>query len=240
MAFTGAQWDPETNFFHTQFRQYSTPQGRWMTPDPAGMAVTDPSNPQSWNRYAYVNNNPINATDPLGLENIPCIDSDEIDCGGGGGCDPFFGCAPPCDPLEDPDGCIEFGGNGPLPPPSGGGGGGSNPGPVPPTAARTGGVWLDNETLGLPGGLNVHPLSLGDLFGLTPGCEFGPCGDDSSTFAGGGADPTTQIKSLYENILEHLEKIAADPENPAVQHWRAEIASWAKQILKKLEKDLVT
>jgi len=31
-----------------------------------------------------------------------------------------------------------------------------------------------SETLGLPGGLHVHPLSLGDFFGLTPGTE---CGD---------------------------------------------------------------
>jgi hypothetical protein len=39
-----------------------------MMPDPAGMAATDPTNPQSWNRYAYVLNNPLSNFDPLGLQ----------------------------------------------------------------------------------------------------------------------------------------------------------------------------
>jgi len=33
----------------------------------AGPAAVDPTNPQSWNRYAYVNNSPLRYTDPLGL-----------------------------------------------------------------------------------------------------------------------------------------------------------------------------
>jgi len=49
------------------FRRYSPVQGRWISPDPAGLGAVDPSNPQSWNRYAYVGNAPLTATDPLGL-----------------------------------------------------------------------------------------------------------------------------------------------------------------------------
>jgi hypothetical protein len=39
-----------------------------MTPDPAGLASVDPSNPQTWNpRFASVANNPSNSIDPLAL-----------------------------------------------------------------------------------------------------------------------------------------------------------------------------
>jgi RHS repeat-associated protein len=66
--FTGDERDSETGLDHTWFRQYSSSLGRWMRPDPAGLAAVDPSNPQSWNRYAYVLNNPLAYKDPLGLE----------------------------------------------------------------------------------------------------------------------------------------------------------------------------
>ncbi len=49
------------------FRRYSPVQGRWISPDPAGLGAVNPSNPQSWNRYAYVMNSPLSAVDPLGL-----------------------------------------------------------------------------------------------------------------------------------------------------------------------------
>jgi len=52
------------------FRRYNPVQGRWISPDPAGLGAVDPSNPQTWNRYAYVMNNPLNYIDPLGLG--PC------------------------------------------------------------------------------------------------------------------------------------------------------------------------
>ncbi len=42
-------------------------QGRWWTPDPAGLAAVNPANPQSWNQYAYVSNQPLSHTDPTGL-----------------------------------------------------------------------------------------------------------------------------------------------------------------------------
>ncbi len=67
LHFTGNERDPETNLDHTDFRQYSSTIGRWTTPDPGGLAVVDPTNPQSWNRYAYVLNNPLAYVDPTGL-----------------------------------------------------------------------------------------------------------------------------------------------------------------------------
>lgn len=51
-------------------RRYASTQGRWLSPDPSGTGAVDPNNPQSWNRYAYVNNSPLNAVDPNGLDCI--------------------------------------------------------------------------------------------------------------------------------------------------------------------------
>lgn len=65
--FTGQELDSESNLTRFLFRQYSSAQGRWMAPDPAGLGVAGPSNPQSWNRYSYVANSPVNANDPDGL-----------------------------------------------------------------------------------------------------------------------------------------------------------------------------
>ena len=45
-------------------RYYSASLGRFMAVDPGG--DTQPEDPQSWNKYAYVRNNPINAIDPDG------------------------------------------------------------------------------------------------------------------------------------------------------------------------------
>jgi RHS repeat-associated protein len=59
--------DTTTDTNLTLNRLQSPGLGRWMSPDPAGLVAVDPSNPQSWNRYAYVLNNPTTLTDRLGL-----------------------------------------------------------------------------------------------------------------------------------------------------------------------------
>jgi RHS repeat-associated protein len=63
--FTGMERDTETENDHTWFREYEFGLGRWLGPD---RLSGDVSNPQSLNRYAYVLNNPLSLTDPLGLE----------------------------------------------------------------------------------------------------------------------------------------------------------------------------
>jgi RHS repeat-associated protein len=67
--FTGDENDSESNTEHTQFRQLATTQGRWLSPDP-WLGSIDLTNPQSFNRYAYVGNNPVNATDRGGLDQV--------------------------------------------------------------------------------------------------------------------------------------------------------------------------
>ncbi|HET8782761.1 MAG TPA: RHS repeat-associated core domain-containing protein, partial [Pyrinomonadaceae bacterium] len=48
-------------------RQYDWQQGRFTQVDPIGMQSTSIEHPQSLNLYAYVNNDPVNNTDPDGL-----------------------------------------------------------------------------------------------------------------------------------------------------------------------------
>ena len=69
-SFTGQTQDViagSTGIYDFLLRQHSAAQGRWLVPDPAGLAVVNLTNPQTWNRYAYVANNPLSNVDPLGL-----------------------------------------------------------------------------------------------------------------------------------------------------------------------------
>ena len=52
--------------YDTPDREMHPTQGRWISPDPAGLAAVDPTSPQTWNRYAYVMNNPLGSVDPSG------------------------------------------------------------------------------------------------------------------------------------------------------------------------------
>ncbi|MGH9966714.1 MAG: RHS repeat-associated core domain-containing protein, partial [Pyrinomonadaceae bacterium] len=64
--FTSYERDTETGLDFAQARYYSNTQGRFASVDPL-MASASSGNPQSWNRYAYVGNDPLNATDPSGM-----------------------------------------------------------------------------------------------------------------------------------------------------------------------------
>ncbi len=48
-------------------RYYDRGSGRFLTVDPGGISTADPRNPGSWNRYAYVNGDPVNFNDSTGL-----------------------------------------------------------------------------------------------------------------------------------------------------------------------------
>jgi len=57
--------DDSSGLDHTWWRKYESYSGRWTSPDPyGGMSV---GNPQSLNRYSYVQNDPVNLVDPTGL-----------------------------------------------------------------------------------------------------------------------------------------------------------------------------
>jgi RHS repeat-associated protein len=64
--FTGHERDNETGLDFAQARYFASTQGRFTSPDPTLLSV-NAFNPQSWNRYTYVLNNPLLYVDPLGL-----------------------------------------------------------------------------------------------------------------------------------------------------------------------------
>jgi RHS repeat-associated protein len=73
--FTGYEKDIETGLNFAQARYQDETQGRFTSPDPV-MASASKSNPQTFNRYSYVINNPLNMTDPSGL----CPPEDDKPC----------------------------------------------------------------------------------------------------------------------------------------------------------------
>jgi RHS repeat-associated protein len=90
-SFTGQDQDVVTGsagagVYDFLFRKYDPSAGRWLSPDPLGWGAVNQADPQSLDRYAYVENQPMNATDPAGL--MLCVsgdgtffDSGNGDCG---------------------------------------------------------------------------------------------------------------------------------------------------------------
>jgi len=121
MKFTGHERDlaspagPGDDLDYMHARHYNFWTGRFLSTDPAGCG---PDNPQRWNRYAYVLNNPLTLIDPSGMKECPaefasCGDYDDIDAP-----NPYL-----------PDRSRK--------PPPGGGGGPRGPGKAPATCSPT-------------------------------------------------------------------------------------------------------
>jgi len=88
-SFTDQNQDTVSSLYDFTFRKHSHSQGRWISPDPAGVDAVDPANPQTWNRYSYVGNSPLNFVDPSGLQQKGPggggCNSDVMNCSGGAG-----------------------------------------------------------------------------------------------------------------------------------------------------------
>jgi len=67
MKFTSKERDAETGLDYFGFRYFSSAQGRWTSPDQP-FADQHPEDPQSWNMYGYVRNNPLAHVDPNGKQ----------------------------------------------------------------------------------------------------------------------------------------------------------------------------
>jgi RHS repeat-associated protein len=77
--FAETERDVATGLEHTPFRKYESGFGRWTSPDPYPGSM-NAGNPQSFNRYAYVQNDPVNFVDPSGLN----LQAPGSGCGNGG------------------------------------------------------------------------------------------------------------------------------------------------------------
>src|SRR5581483_7964213 len=110
-SFTGQSQNTENGLLTDfMYREYSSAQvGRWISPDPAGLGAVNPLNPQTWNRYAYAGNSPLDSIDPLGLDYCdvgPTSDPDECKSWGGrwtSGGDGTFDCAMDGIPMPCPE-----------------------------------------------------------------------------------------------------------------------------------------
>ena len=97
--FTGQNADTVGDMYDFPSREYHWMQGRWIEPDPAGLAAVNPTNPQSWNRYAYVVNNPTRLIDPLGLFRRVPEGCTVVGYNYGDPADPILDCNPTADGL---------------------------------------------------------------------------------------------------------------------------------------------
>jgi RHS repeat-associated protein len=59
--------DSYTGLDYANQRMYASTYGRFLTPDPMGAKAANPNDPESWNRYAYAIDDPVNRNDPNGL-----------------------------------------------------------------------------------------------------------------------------------------------------------------------------
>jgi RHS repeat-associated protein len=80
--FTGKERDAETGLDFFGARYMSSAQGRFTSPDPKQMTGRHLMNPQKWNKYVYVQNNPLTSIDPDGLDDYKIFITDSR--GGGG------------------------------------------------------------------------------------------------------------------------------------------------------------
>jgi len=91
MHLTGKERDSESGLDNFGKRYNASSMGRFMTPDPlviqrlpASTFIAHLGNPQSWNKYGYVMNNPLSLTDPTGLDfYLTCSGKDTATCQGG-------------------------------------------------------------------------------------------------------------------------------------------------------------
>jgi RHS repeat-associated protein len=96
-TFTGQKIDASDALMYYGARYYDPYLNRWTQPD---TLVPGAANPQNFNRYTYVLNNPLRYTDPTGNKTAECLPGDP-DCDPGGNLTP----PDPCETNPNGAGC---------------------------------------------------------------------------------------------------------------------------------------
>jgi RHS repeat-associated protein len=195
--YAGLDYDSGSSTDHAMFRQYTPQQGRWMSPDPYSGSY-DAGNPQSFNRYSYVMNNPVALTDPSGLDGgsasgIACI-SAVVQGGANVGSDAACAVSAVISWLFF-DSLFR----------------GSNfHGTLKPRPSTPNSGWDGNfgESLGIPTSIPQGNFGLGMALGLpSQGCEFGACGGGPMDVTPGAAVysavPYINMQS-WQQLLAHV------------------------------------
>jgi RHS repeat-associated protein len=221
-SFTGQDQDTVPSLNDFWFRRHSPSQGRWISPDPAGLGAVSPVNPQSWNRYAYVVNNPMAATDPTGMDTAdgdPCGAATGIP--GQGGCDtsgdfPSFA----NDQSGDPPSPLNI----PLPPAPMPDFGPNAPPPVP----------LLGQTASVDGGSpdDVPLFATTDANGfLFPASYSGPAANNGTPQQTARQKCLSQAYSAPEGkAVQFLSPVSLTPLNP---NWQANWGEWGVALFGK-------
>ena len=71
--FTGKERDGESGIDYFKARYFGSALGRFTSPDPLGANLIRVLNPQWWNKYAYVANNPLAFTDLDGKDAVAVV-----------------------------------------------------------------------------------------------------------------------------------------------------------------------
>jgi RHS repeat-associated protein len=188
--------DEATGLDHTPWRKHENRAGRWTSPDPykGSMSLGDP---QSFNRYAYVGNDPVNLVDPSGLDDIIRIHVRGLPWPGGGGGGGGGRTDPETGIIDDPrTKCYG--------PTCGGGGAAPQPPTPDPCEGKKGN--LDHYAGGNTGIPHISPRH------ISQSPEFAPGGIDEKSyytfgtfFTNGAASRTT---SQREQIVMNLNQEA--------------------------------
>jgi len=100
--FTTYERDGETDLDYAQARMHNFNLGRFSSSDPLN-ASGRPTQPQSWNRYPYVLNNPLRLIDPTGTVDegfVRYVHRDKIMISTGGNYEVRITATPPADPEK--------------------------------------------------------------------------------------------------------------------------------------------